>query len=141
MAWIVCGGLAAGAAATTRPTMMLFMPVAAILAALAMFLARRYILAVAAPLLLAVCCMAAIAPITYRNFVMSRKIVLVTGAQQGIGRAMALEFAAAGADVAVNWIDDQAAAARVCMRFGVVDAAPCLSNARAHAREASRLCV
>jgi len=28
------------------------------------------------------------------------KVVLVTGAQQGIGRAMVLEFAAAGADVA-----------------------------------------
>jgi NAD(P)-dependent dehydrogenase (short-subunit alcohol dehydrogenase family) len=41
------------------------------------------------------------------------KIVLVTGAQQGIGRAMALEFAGAGADVAVNWVDDEAAAAEV----------------------------
>jgi NAD(P)-dependent dehydrogenase (short-subunit alcohol dehydrogenase family) len=41
------------------------------------------------------------------------KIVLVTGAQQGIGRAMALEFAGAGADVAVNWLDDEAAAAEV----------------------------
>src|ERR1700750_2990514 len=41
------------------------------------------------------------------------KIVLVTGAQQGIGRAMALEFAAAGADVAINWLDDEAAAAAV----------------------------
>jgi NAD(P)-dependent dehydrogenase (short-subunit alcohol dehydrogenase family) len=30
------------------------------------------------------------------------KVALVTGAQQGIG-AMAREFAAAGADVAVNW--------------------------------------
>jgi NAD(P)-dependent dehydrogenase (short-subunit alcohol dehydrogenase family) len=38
------------------------------------------------------------------------KIVLVTGAQQGIGRAMALEFAAAGADVAINWLDDADAA-------------------------------
>jgi NAD(P)-dependent dehydrogenase (short-subunit alcohol dehydrogenase family) len=36
--------------------------------------------------------------------------VLVTGAQQGIGRAMALGFAEAGADVAVNWHDDQAKA-------------------------------
>jgi len=41
------------------------------------------------------------------------KVVLVTGAQQGIGRAMALEFAAAGADVAINWLDDDAAAQRV----------------------------
>jgi NAD(P)-dependent dehydrogenase (short-subunit alcohol dehydrogenase family) len=41
------------------------------------------------------------------------KIVLVTGAQQGIGHAMALEFAAAGADVAVNWVDDEAAATEV----------------------------
>jgi 3-oxoacyl-[acyl-carrier protein] reductase len=37
-------------------------------------------------------------------------VVLVTGAQQGIGRAMAIEFAAAGADVTVNWLDDELAA-------------------------------
>jgi NAD(P)-dependent dehydrogenase (short-subunit alcohol dehydrogenase family) len=41
------------------------------------------------------------------------KVVLVTGAQQGIGRAMAVEFAAAGADVAINWLDDQDGAGRV----------------------------
>jgi len=41
------------------------------------------------------------------------KVVLVTGAQQGIGRAMALEFAVAGADVAINWLDDEAAAETV----------------------------
>src|SRR5271169_5564301 len=41
------------------------------------------------------------------------KVVLVTGAQQGIGRAMALEFAAAGADVAANWLDDNEAVERV----------------------------
>jgi NAD(P)-dependent dehydrogenase (short-subunit alcohol dehydrogenase family) len=41
------------------------------------------------------------------------KVVLVTGAQQGIGRAMAREFAAAGADVAINWLDDDGAAQRV----------------------------
>jgi len=46
------------------------------------------------------------------------KVVLVTGAQQGIGRAMALEFAAAGADVAVNWLDDVGAAQRVADGVG-----------------------
>ena len=38
------------------------------------------------------------------------KVVLVTGAQQGIGRAMAIEFAVAGADIAINWLDDERAA-------------------------------
>ena len=38
------------------------------------------------------------------------KIVLVTGAQRGIGRAIAVRFAAAGADVALNYLDDKAAA-------------------------------
>jgi len=41
------------------------------------------------------------------------KVVLVTGAQQGIGQAVALAFADAGGDVAVNWLDDEAAAGRV----------------------------
>ena len=44
---------------------------------------------------------------------LSGKIVLVTGAQQGIGRAIALRCAAAGADVAVNWLDDEATASRI----------------------------
>ncbi|MBI3517101.1 MAG: SDR family NAD(P)-dependent oxidoreductase, partial [Proteobacteria bacterium] len=38
------------------------------------------------------------------------KSVLVTGAQQGIGRAIAVAFAEAGAAVAVNYLDDQKAA-------------------------------
>ena len=46
------------------------------------------------------------------------KVVLVTGAQQGIGRAMALEFAAVGADVAINWLDDERAAQGVAEEVG-----------------------
>lgn len=38
------------------------------------------------------------------------KTVLVTGAQRGIGRAVALRFAHEGADVALNFLDDQPAA-------------------------------
>lgn len=38
------------------------------------------------------------------------KIVLVTGAQRGIGRAVALRFAQEGADVALNFLDDTGAA-------------------------------
>jgi 3-oxoacyl-[acyl-carrier protein] reductase len=37
------------------------------------------------------------------------RIVLVTGAQRGIGRAIAVRFAEAGADVALNFLDDRAA--------------------------------
>ena len=41
------------------------------------------------------------------------KAAFVTGAQQGIGRAVALALARAGADVAVNYLDDAIAAGHV----------------------------
>jgi 3-oxoacyl-[acyl-carrier protein] reductase len=52
------------------------------------------------------------------------KVALVTGAQQGIGRAMALAFARHGADVALNYLDDKTAAESVA------------TDVRAHGRRA-----
>jgi 3-oxoacyl-[acyl-carrier protein] reductase len=48
------------------------------------------------------------------------KVVLVTGAQQGIGRATAIAFAEAGADVAVNWLDNAAAAEQIAQTIRAV---------------------
>lgn len=44
---------------------------------------------------------------------LQQKIALVTGAQQGIGRAIAIAFAEAGADIAINYLDGAAAANEV----------------------------
>jgi len=45
------------------------------------------------------------------------KAALVTGAQQGIGRAIAIAFAQAGADVAINYLDDREAAEDVAAKI------------------------
>jgi NAD(P)-dependent dehydrogenase (short-subunit alcohol dehydrogenase family) len=44
------------------------------------------------------------------------RVVLVTGAQQGIGEATVLAFAGAGYDVAINWLDNGAAAEAIAGR-------------------------
>jgi 3-oxoacyl-[acyl-carrier protein] reductase len=49
----------------------------------------------------------------------SDRVVLVTGAQQGIGRATAIAFAEAGWDVAANWLDDEPAANAVAQAVRV----------------------
>ena len=41
------------------------------------------------------------------------KVALVTGAQQGIGKAIAIAFARAGADVVINYLDNVGAAEHV----------------------------
>jgi NAD(P)-dependent dehydrogenase (short-subunit alcohol dehydrogenase family) len=53
------------------------------------------------------------------------KVALVTGAQQGIGAAIGLALAEAGADVALTWLDDEAGAE-------VVAAAARKAGRRAH---------
>ena len=46
------------------------------------------------------------------------RIALVTGAQQGIGAAIAAALAMEGADIAITWLDDAAAAEALAARIG-----------------------
>ncbi len=57
------------------------------------------------------------------------KIVLITGAQQGIGRAVALRFAQEGADVALNFLDDRSAAEATAAQLTALGRRCCLIQA------------
>jgi len=65
---------------------------------------------------------------------------LVTGAQQGIGRATAIALAAAGADVAVNWLDDRKQAEAVASEIVALGRkAALVQGSVASSAEASRI--
>ncbi len=50
------------------------------------------------------------------------KVALVTGAQQGIGKAIALAYGREGASVVVNYLDDRAAGEAVAAQIGALGA-------------------
>ena len=56
------------------------------------------------------------------------KRALVTGAQQGIGRATVLALAKAGAGVAINWLDDKAAAESIAAEVNKLGRAAVLTQ-------------
>jgi NAD(P)-dependent dehydrogenase (short-subunit alcohol dehydrogenase family) len=66
------------------------------------------------------------------------KRALITGGNTGIGRAVALAYAAEGADVAVAWIDREPEA-DLEHRVGVVDVVAVVAVALFHAQRRERL--
>jgi NAD(P)-dependent dehydrogenase (short-subunit alcohol dehydrogenase family) len=62
---------------------------------------------------------------TEQSGAMTGKVAIVTGAQKGIGQAMAVAFSAAGAAIVLNWLDDEGAAHEVAdqVRAAGVEAA------------------
>jgi hypothetical protein len=80
--WLLAfGGVAGGLAAATRPTMLLFLPVALLVVTIARLRVDGVRRALLVPVVLIVCWFAAISPFTYRNYVMSGKATLITDGQ------------------------------------------------------------
>jgi len=69
------------------------------------------------------------------------KIVLVTGAQRGIGRAVALRFAREGAHVALNFLDDKAAAEAAAAEIAALGRRSCAIGADVSKPEEARRLV
>jgi hypothetical protein len=78
---LMMGAFSGGFAAATRPTILLFLPVALILLPLARVRPDGFRRAALVPVLVVICWLAAIAPFTYRNYVVSGKPVLITEGQ------------------------------------------------------------
>jgi NAD(P)-dependent dehydrogenase (short-subunit alcohol dehydrogenase family) len=57
---------------------------------------------------------------------LSGKVALVTGAQQGIGRAIGIALAQDGADVGISYLDDRGAAERVAAEVRALGRRACL---------------
>jgi NAD(P)-dependent dehydrogenase (short-subunit alcohol dehydrogenase family) len=71
----------------------------------------------------------------------SGRRVLVTGAQRGIGRAVAVAFAREGAHVAVNFLDDKAAAEAVAAEVAALGCRSCTIAADVSKPEEARRLV
>jgi len=71
---------------------------------------------------------------------LQNRVALVTGASRGIGRSIAVALASAGADVAVNYRREQAAAEQVCAEIrGLGRRAIAVQSDVSHAPEVDRL--
>src|SRR5262245_5106588 len=69
------------------------------------------------------------------------KSVLVTGAQRGIGRAVAIRFAGEGADIALNYLDDKPAAEAAAAEIAGLGRRCCIIEADVSKPEQARRLV